>query len=86
MTPDEQEMFDYVNKCIRAEHGKKLTLDQLYTDAELDSFGIFVSLNDIDDKYNIMPDTKPGVDPMTLIDWDKFTIKYLVTNKAVPCL
>jgi len=86
MTPDEQEILEYVNECIRVEHGKKLTLDELYTDSDLDSFGIFVSLSDIDDKYNVLPSTAKGVDPFALIDWSKFTLRYLVTNKAVPCL
>jgi len=86
MTTEEQEILDYVNSCIRAEHGKRLQLDDLYTASGLDSFGLFVSLYDIEDKYGIFSKVPEGVDPFNCIDWNSLTVRNIVVDKAVPCL
>ena len=48
-TPDS--ILELLNKAIREEHGRRLTLDSLLVDSEVDSFGVTMVILALDDNY-----------------------------------
>lgn len=53
----ETEILDFLNEKIREEHGNRVNIDSLWSDADVDSFGSVVIFFELDDKYNCFPDT-----------------------------
>jgi len=68
-----------LNKLIRSEAGKRVSIDQRFIESELDSFGITVVLMELDDKYKIFRDIPVGKDPFETIDFKTFTVRQLVS-------
>ena len=46
-----QDILDYLNKQIDEEHGKPVTMNSKFTDAELDSLGTMIVLAALDAEY-----------------------------------
>lgn len=47
----EQEILEFLNSKIREEHGNRITMENLWMDAEVDSFGTTMVFLDMDEKY-----------------------------------
>lgn len=46
-----EKVLEKLNEFIRAEHGKRVQLDDKLIDSELDSFGTVMVLADMDNEY-----------------------------------
>ena len=73
-----QEIFDFINETIVDEKGKAITIDDKFTDSDLDSLGILVTLITIDSEYPIFKDI-PEDEQLEYINVPELTMRYLVT-------
>ena len=46
-----EEILSYLNNKIREEHGNRVSMDSVWKDAEVDSFGTTMVLLEMNDKY-----------------------------------
>lgn len=46
-----EEVLSYLNSKIREEHGNRVSMDSVWKDAEVDSFGTTMVLLEMNDKY-----------------------------------
>lgn len=74
----EQELLDFINKCVREEKGTKVSLYSKLADTDLDSLGMFTLFVELDSNYNFFGSTPDNVDPFESIDYDTITIKEIV--------
>lgn len=51
----EQDVLDFLNKKIREEHGNRVSIDDMWVNAEVDSFGTTMVFSDMDEKYKCFP-------------------------------
>lgn len=51
----ENEILEFLNLKIRAEHGNRVTLESKWMDAGVDSFGTTMVFLDMDEKYGCFP-------------------------------
>lgn len=49
----EKDILDFLNKQIRAEHGASVTINSMWSDANVDSFGTTVVFLEMEEKYGI---------------------------------
>jgi len=68
-----EDTLKFLNKRIREEHGKRVTADSMWTEAEVDSFGTTVIFLDMDAKYGNFSN-----DWFSTIDWKSLTIQYIL--------
>lgn len=68
-----------INEVIIGEKGKSMTMDSLFTDAELDSLGTLVALIIIDSEFHIF-DQDDSEQDISGIDFETFTIRDLVVK------
>jgi len=74
----DKEILEVINKAVRNERGKYLNIDSKYTDAELDSLGITMSLMEIDDKYDFFKKVGEGQEVFAKLDIPNLTVRKLV--------
>jgi len=72
------EVLEFINSKIREEKGNRVTLANILTDANLDSFGVTVLFMELDDKYNYFGDIPIKTDPFATVDFSNITIKEMV--------
>ncbi len=79
-----EEKFEFIKKCIRVEHGKLVQdAGTLLIDCELDSFGMFAVLTDIDSEYGIFKSVPDGIDPMVVVNFKTLTIQNIIDGNVV---
>lgn len=67
------EILDFINQRIKDEHGTLVTIDSLWTDANIDSFGSTMVLCDMDEKYDCF-----NREWLSTVNFQELTIKDLV--------
>ena len=72
-----QEILDFLNKHIVAEHGKPVSMDSKFTDAELDSLGTMIVLATLDAEYDFGKEIADE-DFISELDIPNLTIRRLV--------
>ena len=75
------EVLEFLNKVIRAEKGNRVTIDSMFKDAELDSFGTVMVLLEMDKKYEYLSKCKYaniGDDIFSNIPYETLTILEIV--------
>ena len=72
-----QEILDFLNKHIAEEHGKPVTMDSKFTDAELDSLGTMIVLATLDAEYNFGKEISDK-DFISDLDIPNLTIRRLI--------
>lgn len=79
-----KEKLEFIKSCIRVEHGKAVQdTGTLFIDCELDSFGMFVVLTDIDSKYGIFKSVPDGIDPTIVVNFKALTVQNIVDDAVV---
>lgn len=73
-----EEILVEINKAIREEHGNLVTIDSLFMDSELDSFGINMVFFTLDEKYHCFDGE--WFKTMKYDDWKTLTVKDMVTR------
>lgn len=68
-----ENILDNLNELIRQEHGNKVTLSDMWVDANVDSFGTTVVFLDMDDKYGCFSN-----EWFRSVDWTEISIKTIV--------
>ena len=68
-----EEILTKLNNLIKNEHGSKVTIDSMWIDANVDSFGTTVVFLDMDDKYKCYSN-----EWFRSVDWEKMSIKAIV--------
>lgn len=71
-----QDILDYLNKQIDEEHGKPVTMNSKFTDAELDSLGTMIVLAALDAEYEFAE--LSDKDFLKKLDIPNLTIRELV--------
>lgn len=71
-----EEVLEFLNSRIREEHGNRVTLDNVWPDAEVDSFGTTVVFLDMDEKYGCFSNT--WFRSLTKEQWGMLTIREIV--------
>lgn len=51
----EEQVLSFLNEKIRDEHGNRVTMDSMWIDADLDSFGTVMVIADMDNEYECFP-------------------------------
>lgn len=69
----QDEVLEFLNKKIREEHGNRVSMQSIWSDAELDSFGTTMVLADMDGEYECFPR-----DWFSTIEWETLTINDIV--------
>ena len=72
-----QEILDFLNKQIVEEHGRRVTMDSKFVDAELDSLGTMIVLATMDAEYNFGSEIADE-DFISELDIPNLTIRRLV--------
>ncbi len=76
--------LDYLKKLIDIEHGDSSVPDStLITKCNLDSFGVYVVLVDMDEKYGVLSKVPDNIDPISVIDFSSLTLKDIATGNVV---
>ncbi len=75
-----QEILDRLNEIIIEEKGVPVTMDDLYSDAELDSLGAVITIAMLEMDYPIFKDVPVDADALSTIDWETLTIRDLVNQ------
>lgn len=70
----EDEVLAFFNKKVRAEHGNKVTIDDMFIDANLDSFGTTVVFLDMDEAYKAYD----SIWFRSITDWTQVSIKDII--------
>jgi hypothetical protein len=69
-----EEILLFLNKRIREEHGNRVTIDSLWKDSAVDSFGTTMVFSDMDEQYKCFSNGW-----FRSIDyWDTLTIREIV--------
>jgi hypothetical protein len=63
------EVLSFLNSKIRDEHGNIVTIDSMWKDAGLDSFGTTMVLADMDNEYGCFPK-----EWFTTVDWEALKV------------
>ena len=71
-----EEILTKLNKLIKNEHGSKVTIDSMWADAKVDSFGTTVIFLDLDEEYKCFD--KEWFDTTLRSGREKLTIKDIV--------
>lgn len=71
----ETEVLNSLNEKIREEHGSRVTMDSMWVEAEVDSFGTTMVFLDMDEKYNCFP--KEWFNS-NMGKWNKLTVREIV--------
>lgn len=71
-----QEVLDFLNSKVREEHGQLLTIDSLWYDSQIDSFGTTVVFLEMDEKYERFDNE--WFNSMDAIQWKELTVKSIV--------
>ena len=66
------EVLDFLNKKIREEHGSRVSIDSMWVEAEVDSFGTTMVFLDMDEKYECFPKEWFS---SHMGKWDKLTVR-----------
>ena len=82
MTDKEGEVLAFINGVIKTENGRRVTIESLVRDADLDSFGHTVLFLELDSKYGYFDDVPKGQDVFEGIDWENITVRE-VLNKCL---
>lgn len=72
-----QEVLDKINELIAEEKGRPVTVNNILSDANLDSLGIIFFLTTLDAEYNLMWSMEE------LPDLNNITIRELVTKCVI---
>jgi acyl carrier protein len=51
----EGQILEFLNSKIREEHGNRITIDSMWTEADIDSFGTTMVFLDMEEKYGCFP-------------------------------
>lgn len=70
------DILNHINKIIKQEHGKRVELDNLLIDSEIDSFGYAILFLELEDKYNIKFTPEYAKD----IDYKKLKVSDLIEH------
>lgn len=71
-----EEILKFINEKIREEHGTSVTLDSLFLDSELDSFGINMFFLELHNKYRCFE----AEYVINIPDWKVLTIQDIVNR------
>jgi acyl carrier protein len=50
-----EQVLEFLNSKIREEHGNRITIESMWTDANVDSFGTTMVFLDMEEKYDCFP-------------------------------
>lgn len=81
----EQGTLDRINEVIVDEKGQKVSMDSMFTDADLDSLGTLITLITLASEFDIF-DPNDMESDISNIDFTTFTIKDLVTKCISPTI
>ena len=70
------EVLEFLNEKIREEHGNRVSIDSMLSDAKLDSFGLTVVFFSMDEKYGCY--NNEWFMSHTAEQWKNMTIRYIV--------
>lgn len=71
----EQDILNFLNEKIREEHGNRVSIDSMWIDAEVDSFGTTMVFLDMEEKYSCFP--KEWFNS-NMGKWNKLTVREIV--------
>ena len=69
------EILDFLNKKIREEHGNRVSIDSMWVDAEVDSFGTTMVFLEMEDKYGCFPKEWFNAN---MGKWNELTVREIV--------
>jgi hypothetical protein len=73
-----QDILNRLNEIILEEKGTPVTINSMWSDANLDSLGTVMSLAVLESEYPIFKDIPPGTEALTTLDFKTLTIRELV--------
>ena len=73
-----QKILDRLNEIIVEEKGVRVTMNSLFSDAELDSLGTVITIATLEADYPIFKDIPVDADALSTIDFTTLTIRELV--------
>jgi len=73
-----QEILDRLNEIIVDEKGVRVTMDSMFSDAELDSLGTVITIATLEADYPIFKDVPKDADALSSMNFQTLTIRELV--------
>ena len=72
------EILDFINTEVRNEKGTRVTIDSLWKDTNLDSFGHTMVFCALDDKYQYFSKAGYGKNPFAEIPYSTLTVAEVI--------
>jgi len=73
-----QEILDRLNEIIVDEKGERVTMNSMFSDAQLDSLGTVITIATLEADYPIFKDVPIDADALSTMDFQTLTIRELV--------
>ena len=75
-----QQILDRLNEIIVEEKGVSVTMNSMWTDAELDSLGTVIAIAVLEADYPLFYDIPVDADALATMDFENLTIRDLVNK------
>ena len=75
-----QQILDRLNEIIIDEKGVHVTMNNMFSDAELDSLGTVITIATLEADYPIFKDIPIDADALATMDFETLTIRDLVNK------